>query len=153
MIISPPAVRSRRWAFVLMLSALFSAACSSADDAVKVTDATYRPPLGNGTVGVAYMTIESGVADRVVEVSSPAARRVEIHSTVFEGAMASMQPSANLDLPANTPVQLAPGGIHLMVIDPQPIETKGSFPVTIRLESGRTIEIDCAVTPTPTPGG
>lgn len=152
MITSPPVIRSRTRALALTLCALFLAGCTPADDGVTVTDAIYQPPLGAGTVGVAYMTIESAAADRVVGVSSPAARAVEIHSTVFDGAMASMQLSDTLELPANTPVPFTPGGRHLMVIDPQPIENIDSFPITIRLESGRSIDIDCAIPPSPSIG-
>lgn len=134
----------RRGAVALLLS-MPLVACSGQTETVVVSNAVYRPPLGSGSVGVAYLTIESRTADRIVGVSSSAAKLVEIHSTVFEGSMASMQPLNILDLPANTPVELSAGGRHLMVIEPQPVVRMDTFPITIQLESGRILNIDCAI--------
>lgn len=137
-----------RW-FTIGLVATVLAACGGEGDAVHVTNATYRAPLGSGSVGVGYMTIESRATDQIVAVASPAARSVEIHSTVFNGATASMRPTPTLDLPANTPVKLAAGGVHLMVIEPQRIESGATFPVTLQLASGRTLNVELAVDQNP----
>lgn len=134
-----------RRAIVSVLAAMTLMSCIQATDEVVVSDAVYRPPLGAGVVGVAYLTIESPTADRIVGVSSPAARAVEIHSTVFEGAMASMHPQQTLELPPNTPVELSAGGRHLMVIEPQSVVSMDTFPITLQLESGRTLNIQCAI--------
>lgn len=145
MTVPRPGRRLCRRGAVAMLLGMLLTACSGQTDTVVVSNAMYRPPLGSGVVGVAYLTIESRTADRIVGVSSSAAKMVEIHSTVFEGSMASMQPLATLDLPANTPVELSAGGRHLMVIEPQPVVSMETFPITIQLESGRILNIDCAI--------
>ncbi len=135
------------------LCLLLAAACGGEGEALRVTDAIYRPPLGGGVMGVAYLTIESSTADTIVAVSSPAASAVELHATVVDGASVSMRPAGEVELPAGIPVHLAPGGQHLMVIEPQSIENGDTFPVTIQLKSGRSITAECAIDRTAGAGG
>ena len=57
--------------------------------------------------------------DRLVEVRSDAAQRVEIHEVRHEDGMARMrQLPGGLPLPAGETVELRPGGYHLMFITP-----------------------------------
>ena len=44
----------------------------------------------------------------------------------------------SVDLPAGQMVAFEPGGLHLMVISPQPGAPGATFPIQITLESGRT---------------
>ncbi len=53
-----------------------------------------------------------------------------------------MRPIGVLELPARTPVALEPGGLHLMIIDPQPLEADQTFPLRIELESGVTLTVE-----------
>ena len=131
----------RRSAMWLAAMALLIAGCGQPDAPVTVSDPVYRPPLGAGSVGAAYLTIESASDDSVVSFSSPMAAAVEIHETVVENGRASMRPIGALELPAHTPVALEPGGMHLMIIDPQPIEVDQTFPLMIELESGVTLTV------------
>ncbi|WP_144774271.1 copper chaperone PCu(A)C, partial [Luteimonas sp. J16] len=60
-----------------------------------------------------------GEDDRLVEVRSDAAQRVEIHEVRHEDGMARMRPLPDgLPLPAGEAVELRPGGYHLMFIGP-----------------------------------
>ena len=104
-----------------------------------VKDAQYRPPLGVSDIGVAYVELTSASDDAVVGVSSPQAKAVEIHATVTEGARTSMKRVDSLPLPAGKPVAFASGGLHLMVISPQPIKAgDATFPIEFQLQSGAT---------------
>lgn len=133
-------------ALLPMCLAVGLAACSPTPADVSVDEAVFRPPLGLGTVGVAYLDIRSNTADAIVGVDSQQAVAVEIHQTIVEGAQTTMRPVERVELLANQTVSFAPGGLHLMVIDPQPTDDAQTFPVTIRLESGRTLSVECAVT-------
>lgn len=126
----------------LTATAFLIAGCAQPSAPVTVSDPVYRPPLGAGSVGAAYFTIESASDDSVVSFSSPMAAAVEIHETVVENGRASMRPIGALELPARTPVALEPGGVHLMIIDPQPLEADQTFPLTIELESGVTLTVE-----------
>lgn len=120
--------------------ALALAGCSGGQTVgLTVEDALYRAPLAAGAPGVAYFSITSNVADRIVAVSSPAAKAVEIHeSATGEGGMAGMKMTPSVALPAGKTVKFAPGGLHLMVIEPHPLAANATFPIQITLESGRT---------------
>lgn len=119
---------------------LAMAGCSGGQTvSLTVDDALYRPPLVEGTPGVAYFSITSNVADRIVAVSSPSAKAVEMHeSAMSEGGMAGMAMVPSVELPAGKTVKFAPGGLHLMVIEPHPLGANATFPIQITLESGRT---------------
>lgn len=117
--------------------ALLLAACSPGDG-LTATDATYRPPLGASGIGVGYVTLTSDAADRIIGVSSPQAEKIEIHATVTEGSSSSMQRLDSVALEPGKPAVFAPGGMHLMVIAPQPIKAgDATFPVEFALESGK----------------
>jgi periplasmic copper chaperone A len=113
------------------------AACDMSGGDLRVENAVYRAPLGASDVGVAYFTIRSPKADRIVAVSSVGAEAVEMHGTVMEDNMASMQRLETVDLPAGKDVVFAQGGKHLMVFSPKAVAPGKSFPITIQLESGR----------------
>jgi copper(I)-binding protein len=122
---------------LIALAGLGLAACGGAAE-LKIDDARYRAPLVDGGTGVAYFSITSPAADRIVGVSSPQAQAVEIHESTSAGGMAGMHEVANVDLPAGETVTFGPGGLHLMVISPQPTASGATFPIQIDLESGRS---------------
>jgi copper(I)-binding protein len=146
----PPAPRTISRVLACAALAGLLAACSPASREVEVTGAEFRPPLGSSTVGVAYLSIISPVADRITAVSSPMARAVEMHASVDDGGTMRMQRLESLELPAGEPVVFAPGGLHFMVFDPAPLDPGAAFPITIVLESGRNLEAGLSVF---TPGG
>ena len=88
-------------------------------DALRVENPMSRPsPLVAGT-GAAYMMIvnPTEMADRLVAVSSPAAKVGEIHETVNDGGVMRMIPQPDgFEIPAKSVLELKPGGKHLMLI-------------------------------------
>lgn len=126
-----------------MRSAFFAltfltAACAPADG-IAATHAVYRPPLGASAIGVGFVTLRSATQDRIVGVSSARAKAVEIHATVTEGANSSMHRVDSVELPAGKDVVFGPGGMHLMVFEPDPAGSKdATFPIQFELESGGT---------------
>lgn len=114
------------------------AACGQGPASLQIANEQYRPPLGSTGIGVAYFSITSSSADRIVGVSSPQADRVEMHASVTSGDQVSMKQLHDVELPAGKTVQFAPNGMHLMVFGPRPVEEGATFPIQIELESGRT---------------
>lgn len=113
-------------------------ACSGGQtESLTIDNALYRPPLVDGGTGVAYFSITSKIADRITGVSSPLAKTVEIHESTSAGGMAGMERRDVVELPAGKTVSFGPGGLHLMVIGPQPVSGPATFPIQISLESGR----------------
>lgn len=118
---------------VLVLAACSSSASSPASGRMVVTDAWARPSMSIDQAGAAYMTItnETGQADALLSVATPAAANPELHQTTAEGSgMMGMRPVERVNVPAGGTVSLEPGGFHVMLIN-----------LTEELTAGSTIEL------------
>ncbi|MFJ4680655.1 MULTISPECIES: copper chaperone PCu(A)C [Kitasatospora] len=79
-----------------------------------VADPYIPLPATPDGMGAGYLTVRnSGGADTLVGVSSPAAGSVTIHRSTDT----SMEPVAAMDVPAGGTLDLARGGAHLMIMD------------------------------------
>ena len=105
------------------------------------------PPKA-GVAG-AYMVIENHgkTADRLLGGSTAAAKEVQVHSMTMDGGVMKMrQLTDGLALPAGKSVTLAPGGYHLMLIDPvQPLKQGERVPMTLKFEKAGMVKVDLAV--------
>ena len=63
------------------------------------------------------MTITSPTDTRLIKVESSASDSVEIHSMSMEKGVMKMRMLEELNIKANIPNKLAPGGFHLMLFD------------------------------------
>jgi len=108
---------------------------------VKVQGAWVRAsvPGQSGTGG--FMTLTAPVALRLVGVATPVAATAEVHEMRMDGDVMRMRAVDGLDLPAGTPVQLKPGGYHLMLTGLRQALTKGTtVPVTLVLRDAQGAE-------------
>jgi copper(I)-binding protein len=99
---------------------------------------------GKAENGVAYLTIQSPTADRLVSASSPVAKKAELHTMSMQGMVMKMRPITGLDIPAGQPVTLKPGGEHIMLMGlDQPLHEGQSFPLTLDFEKAgpRTVTV------------
>jgi len=77
----------------------------------------------------------------VVSASSPAFGDVSLHESTQVDGVNRMREVERLALPAGGAVILAPGGLHLMLMEPtQPLNEGSAVPVTFVLADGRKIE-------------
>jgi len=84
-------------------------------------DVTVTQPWVRGTVPPqrttgAFMTLQSSSDAKLVAVSSPAAKQVEIHEMAMVDNVMRMRPVAEIALPAGKAVELRPGGYHIMLM-------------------------------------
>lgn len=125
---------------LLALAALGAlAACApkpAAPATVQVADAVCRPAAPGRDVTGCYVTLTASAADRLVSVSSPTARAVQIHEMKSADGMMQMSELPNgLPLPAGEAVALAPGGEHLMYLGATvPLTAGGTLPLTLTFE-------------------
>ncbi len=82
-----------------------------------IEDAWVGLPMGASGMTAAYMTIHGASVDtKVIQVSSPVAASVSLHlTTTGDSGMTGMRPVPEILIPANSTVQLAPGGYHVML--------------------------------------
>lgn len=119
------------------LIVLVLAACGQGAG-LKVEGGQYRAPLVDGAPGVAYFSVTSPTADRIVGLSSPQSALIEMHeSVVGDGGVASMHKIDSVELPAGKAVTFGAGGMHVMIFSPTSQPANATFPIQITLESGR----------------
>ena len=109
-------VKPRPWLlFILVL--LFPA---SAFAELEISDARIKNLPPSVPVRAGYMTIHnpSQMAISIVAIHSEAFASVEIHRSVMQDGMMRMDLVEVLEIDAGTSLQLAPGGLHLMMMQP-----------------------------------
>ncbi|WP_228529701.1 copper chaperone PCu(A)C [Diaphorobacter caeni] len=103
--------------------------------AVDVRDAWVRAAVPGQSGTGAFVTLQAPQGAKLVAVKSAAAGVVEIHEMKLENDVMKMRAIPALDLPAGEPVKLAPGGLHLMMMDlKQPITAGRTLGFTLTLE-------------------
>ena len=111
---------------------------------LEVNNAWAGATPGKAENGVAFLTIQSPTADRLVSASSPVAKKAELHTMSMQGMVMKMRPITGLDIPAGQPVTLKPGGEHIMLMGlDQPLHEGQSFPLTLDFEKAgpRTVTV------------
>ncbi|MEO8186247.1 MAG: copper chaperone PCu(A)C [Burkholderiaceae bacterium] len=106
-----------RWTVATLASALAGLVLAgpAAPDLV-VSDAWARPTVPGQDVGAAYFSISSVRDSTLIEVQSDVAASVQIHRMSADGDVMRMRQLDRLPLPAGQTVRLAPGGVHLMMM-------------------------------------
>jgi copper(I)-binding protein len=99
---------------------------------VSVMDAWVRGTVPGQKATGAFMQITSGSDTSLVAVSSPVAKVVEIHTMSQEGGVMKMRAVPAIPVPAGKPVELSPGGYHVMLMDlGQPLKEGDKVPLTL----------------------
>jgi copper(I)-binding protein len=116
-------------------------------------DVQVRHPWSRATppgakIGVGFMEIRNrgSTPDRLLAITTPAARRVEMHVTRREGDVLKMRQVESFDIPARERLELRPGGGHLMLVDlVQPLKKGERVPMTLRFERAGELELELEV--------
>ena len=90
-------------------------------------------------VRAGYMTIHnsSEMAVGIVAIRSEAFASVEIHRSVMQDGMMRMDPVDNLSIAPGASLQLAPGGLHLMMMQPLQATRPGDeIEIILQLDDG-----------------
>lgn len=120
-------------AVIVALAALIATpALAQVDVAGAWVRATVPGQMGTG----AFMTLIAKDGARVVGAESPVAGVVEVHEMKMEGGVMKMRAVEALELPAGKPVELKPGGLHVMLLDlKRPLKVGEKVPLSLRIET------------------
>lgn len=101
------------------------------------------PPNARNAGGFLSIYNYASDTNRLVSASSPVAERVELHTMTMENDVMRMREMEDgIELPGETQVDLAPGGLHIMFINLSgPFVEGEEVPVTLTFESGDEREI------------
>lgn len=100
----------------LFLTLLLAFSTASALAEVSLRDAWARATVPGQPVGAAYMKVSSSNAVRLVAIQTDVAKDVQIHAMHQHDGVMKMREHGELDIPAGQTVDLAPGGLHLMLL-------------------------------------
>ena len=127
-------------------------AVSSLDAAAEVTatDAWVRGTVPAQTATGAFMTLTSSERVRVVKVTSPVAKEVEIHASEMHGGVMHMHAMDHLVLLPGKRFELKPGGHHIMLTGlARALGPGESVPLTLHIEGAKgarqTLEVKAEV--------
>lgn len=118
-----------------------------ADGTVRVSQVWVRLPAAKDRPGAAYFRLEAGSeGTRLLGVSSPAVRWVELHETVTSGTSATMKRRTEFEFPSRGELVFEPGGRHAMLfgIDPK-LKAGDRVPLTFSFNVAPPITVDAEV--------
>ncbi|HSP59194.1 MAG TPA: copper chaperone PCu(A)C [Halomonas sp.] len=121
---------------------------------VTVEDAQVRavPPVA--TTSAAFMVLHNAGSDdtEIVAATSPAAEVLELHEHQHVDGVMQMRRVSEVGIPAGGSTELAPGNLHLMLINlTQPLVEGERVDITLEFANGETLSFDAPVQPVETP--
>jgi copper(I)-binding protein len=117
-------------------------------DSLVIEDAWIRLPPPGATMFAGYLRMKNpgDVALQVVGAQTSVSARAELHTHLKVDGVMKMRPVPVIDVPAHGEVTLAPGGLHLMLMEPKRTPTEGELiDVVLTLKDGRVVPCRAAV--------
>lgn len=111
-------------------------------------------PAVKGNPGAVYFRINGGPEDvKLLAVLSPDTQRIEMHESVSENGVVTMNKLNSVDVPAKGTVEFQRGGKHIMVwgINDAAVQ-RGTFPITFVFSNKDRIVADVKISPAPSAG-
>ena len=134
---------------VAALACLLLGSCSGAGDdgGVRVEDAWIRLPASAGQPGSAYFTLSSSdEGTKLVGVTSPLVRWVELHESRTKGGVARMERIREVEFPSRGPLVFEPGGRHAMLFGiARSVKPGGTVPLTFAFNTAPPVTVDAQV--------
>lgn len=117
----------------LFLSFLITLPVLAAD--IKIENAWVRAPAPGQAVVGGFLDITSSQSDAsLVSASSPVAGVTELHEMSMKDGVMVMRPVPYIRLPKGQTVKLAPGGLHIMLIDlKKPLKAGDKVALTLKV--------------------
>ncbi len=112
---------------------------------VDISDAwiSEAPPTVSVLAGYANIHNASDKPITLLTISSPNFSKIEIHRSVLNGDMVSMEKQESLKIAVNKTIKLSPGDLHLMLFDPvKPLHSGDTATLNFSFSDGynQTIE-------------
>lgn len=114
---------------------------------LQVQGAWARPGFAGGNSAI-YLTLLNGgdSDDRLIGVETAIARAAEIHESEMKDNIMHMHPVAGVAIPAGGRAELAPGGLHVMLVDLQQALADGdTIEVTLTFEQAPPQQLEVPI--------
>ena len=138
-----------RWLSALAACAVFAPAAHAE---VTASNAWVRATVPGQKTAAAYLTLRSSADAKLVGVSTPAAGKAELHTSMIMSGVAHMHGLDALKLPAGQAVELKPGADHVMLMEvPKPLRAGETVPLALTIEDSKgkrsTLDVKAVVRP------
>jgi periplasmic copper chaperone A len=90
--------------------------CTTAFSQVTIKDPWVRATVPQQKATGAFMQLTATQDMKLISISSPAAKTVEIHTMEMDKDVMKMRQIPSLDLPAGKTIELKPGSYHVMLM-------------------------------------
>lgn len=138
---------------IILVASAFYAFASSTDQnstvKLQITDSWARSSLAPNTNSAVYMTLKNTDSKEYVIIGASAAltaNRVELHDSYLDDQKISRMRSVDkIVVPAQSTVELKPGGTHIMLMDlKQELKSGDKFTIKLKIENVgiRDVEIE-----------
>ena len=117
------------------------------DGTVRVSDVWVRLPAAKSRPGGAYFRMEAGSeGTRLVGVSSPSVRWIELHETSTAGGKTKMKQHKEIEFPSRGELVFEPGGRHAMLFGISPkVKAGDRIPLTFSFNVAPPITVEAPV--------
>lgn len=107
---------------------------------VSVNEPWARATVPGQPIGAVYMKVSSSDAVRLVAIQTDAAKDVQVHTMHHHDGVMKMREHGELAIPAGQTVELAPGGLHLMLLGlKKPLSAGENLTVKLTFEDARKV--------------
>ena len=136
--ISTPAIDSIKTASMEMAAPVI--ACDLTIEGYWVKAMLPGQPVAGGFL---KLTNKGAMDDKLISVSSPKSGRIELHEMAMKGDVMEMRAiEGGIAIAAGATVELAPGGLHVMLFDVTETFKDGDMiPVTLTFEKAGIVEL------------
>jgi periplasmic copper chaperone A len=137
-----------RFPAVALLAFLFLAGCGrGGEPEVSAAAVWVRLPAAAGQPGSAYFTLQGGAeGTKLVGVSSPLVRRIELHESETKAGVARMKKRREVEFPSRGGLRFEPGGRHAMLFGiADSVKPGGRIPLTFAFNTAPPVTVDAEV--------
>lgn len=129
----------RPWQLSVGLAGLLLSASAHAAD-VTVTGGWLRALPGHLPAAGYFVLRNTGSRElSLTGASSPVCGMLMLHKSNSDNGMANMMDMDSVAIPAGGSVTFAPGGLHLMCMDPKRLKPGSVVPVTLQFSTGKAV--------------
>ncbi len=116
---------------------------------IRIVHPFATPTVAGAMSGGAYLTLENKGkdGDKLVAVSTPRAKRVELHTMSMDGGVMRMREVDAIEIKPGASIKMRPGaGFHLMLMElAQPLKDGETFPMTVTFEKSGKVDVKAYV--------
>lgn len=135
-------------AIALTLGAILALAPGASASSVMIMKAYARASaVPTAQTGAAYVSLMNhGADDKLLSVSTPAAKSAELHKSEEVDGVMKMAPVGALDLPMHGTLEMKPGGYHIMLMGlAKPLAKGEEIELTLTFEKAGEVKVKVPV--------